>query len=123
MLPTLFGISVLVFCLTQILPGGPVDRYMQKMRFGGNSDTGASGSAELTDELREELNRLYGFDKPIYERYAHWVSGVVKLEFGDSYEYSEPVLDVIRGKFPVNLTFGLFSFFLVYLIINPLRSF
>lgn len=119
MIPTLFGISLLVFTLTQIVPGGPVERFMQQMRFGSSGDTG-SGKSEITEELREELNKLYGFDKPVHERYIKWMGDVLTLEFGESYEYGEPVLDVIKTKLPVSLTFGLFTFFAVYLISIPL---
>ena len=119
MIPTLFGISVLVFTLTQVVPGGPVERMLQQLRFGG-ADGGGNASAGVTDELVEELNKLYGFDKPIHERYLHWISNVVQLDFGESYEYHEPVIDVIKQKLPVSLTFGFFTFLLVYLISIPL---
>ena len=122
MIPTLFGISLLVFTLTQIVPGGPVERFMQQMRFGAAGDTGSS-QTEITDELREELNRLYGFDKPVHERYFKWMGDVLSLEFGESYEYGEPVLDVLKQKLPVSLTFGIFTFFAVYLISIPLGVF
>lgn len=119
MIPTLFGISLLVFTLTQVVPGGPVEQFMRQMRFGGGGDVGGA-SAEITEELRDELNRLYGFDKPIHERYISWAGNVLKLDFGESYEYGEPVIDVIASKLPVSLTFGLFTFLLVYLISIPL---
>lgn len=119
MIPTLFGISLLVFTLTQIVPGGPVETFMQQMRFGGSGDT-SSGQSQVTEELRQELNKLYGFDKPVHERYLTWFGNVLKLDFGDSYEYREPVIDVIKQKLPVSLTFGVFTFFAVYLISIPL---
>lgn len=122
MIPTLFGISLLVFTLTQIVPGGPVERFMQQMRFGASGDTG-SGKSAITEELREELNKLYGFDKPPHERYFKWMGDVLTLEFGESYEYGEPVLDVLKQKLPVSLTFGIFTFFSVYLISIPLGVF
>lgn len=119
MIPTLFGISLLVFILTQIVPGGPVERFMQQMRFGAAGDTGSTQS-EVTEELRAELNRLYGFDKPPHERYLKWMGDVLSLDFGESYEYGEPVIDVLKQKLPVSLTFGIFTFLAVYLISIPL---
>jgi microcin C transport system permease protein len=121
MLPTLFGISILVFTLTQVVPGGPVEQFMNRMRFGGGES--GKGAAQITDELREELNKLYGFDKPIHIRYFNWMGNVLKGNLGESYEYKEPVADVIVQKLPVSLTFGVFSFFLVYLISIPLGIF
>jgi len=121
MLPTLFGISILVFTLTQVVPGGPVEQFMNRMRFGGGE--AGKASAQVTDELRDELNKLYGFDKPIHIRYIRWLGNILKGDFGESYEYKEPVADVLIQKMPVSLTFGLFSFFLVYLISIPLGIF
>jgi microcin C transport system permease protein len=122
MIPTLIGISVLVFTLTQVVPGGPVEQFMNKLKFGGSGDTGRA-SAEITEELRAELNKLYGFDQPIHIRYFKWVGNLLKGNLGDSYEYKEPVSSVIMQKLPVSLTFGIFSFFLVYLISIPLGIF
>jgi len=122
MVPTLIGISIAVFTLTQVVPGGPVEQFMNKLQFGGSGDTGKS-SAEITDELRDELNKLYGFDRPIHIRYFKWVGNILQGNLGESYEYKEPVLDVIIQKLPVSLTFGIFSFFLVYLISIPLGIF
>lgn len=120
MVPTLLGISILVFGLTQIVPGGPVETMMQQLRFGGAGGDSGSSAGAVTEELKEELNRLYGFDKPIHERYLHWIGNVLRGDFGDSYEYGEPVLDVIIQKLPVSLTFGVFTFLAVYLISIPL---
>ena len=117
--PNTFGISLFVFILTQIVPGGPVERFMQQMRFGAAGDTGSTQS-EVTEELRAELNRLYGFDKPPHERYLKWMGDVLSLDFGESYEYGEPVIDVLKQKLPVSLTFGIFTFLAVYLISIPL---
>jgi len=122
MIPTLIGISVLVFTLTQVVPGGPVEQFMNKLKFGGSGDTGRA-SAEITEELRAELNKLYGFDQPVHIRYFKWVGNLLKGNLGDSYEYKEPVSSVIMQKLPVSLTFGIFSFFLVYLISIPLGIF
>ena len=42
MIPTLIGVSIIVFTLTQVLPGGPVESFIQHMRFGG---AGGAGNA------------------------------------------------------------------------------
>jgi microcin C transport system permease protein len=120
MIPTLLGISLIVFALTQIVPGGPVDQYMSKLKFGGGGGESGSATVAVSEELKQELNRLYGFDKPIHERYVKWMGDVVRFEFGQSYQYQEPVIDVIASKFPVSLTFGIFTLIAVYSISVPL---
>ena len=119
MIPTLLGISVIVFTLTQIIPGGPIESFIQQMRFGG-ADSAADASAEISEELIESLKAYYGYDKPAYQRYFIWMGNILRGDLGESYEYQEPVLDIIKSKMPVSLTFGIFSFILVYSISIPL---
>jgi microcin C transport system permease protein len=119
MIPTLLGISIIVFGVTQVVPGGPVENLIHQMKM-GSGDVGGDASIEITEELRHELNKLYGFDKPLHERYFRWIGNVLVGEFGESYEYKEPVIQVIVNCFPVSLTFGLWSFVLVYLLSVPL---
>ena len=119
MIPTLFGISVLVFALTQILPGGPVEQYITRVQM----SIGASGSSSthrITQEEIERVRAIYGYDKPAVTRYFHWIGNVLRLDFGDSYNYQEPVIDVILERMPISLFFGLTSFLLSYLVCIPL---
>ena len=53
-------------------------------------------------------------------RYFLWIKDIVTLKFGISYTYREPVIDVIIRHLPVSLSFGIWSFFLVYLLSIPL---
>lgn len=119
MMPTLIGITLVCFGITQIVPGGPVEKAIQALKFGGSSQN-ANANMQITEELREQLKKQYGFDKPIEVRYANWVKKVVKLDLGESYYFEEPVIDVIVNRFPVSLTFGIANFILVYLISIPL---
>ena len=117
-LPTLFGISLIVFLLIQILPGGPVETLMQQMRQSG-SESGGVGTV-INEELKEELKKQFGYDKPIVIRYFLWVKDVATFQFGTSYTYREPVIEVISRYLPVSLSFGIWSFILVYLLSIPL---
>lgn len=117
--PTLFGITLVSFALVQIVPGGPVEKALQQMRFGGSLQH-AQSSVEVTEELRTQLEKQFGFDKPVHERYLLWISSVIRADFGRSYYHERPVMEVIVERFPVSLTFGVFNFILVYLISIPL---
>jgi microcin C transport system permease protein len=116
--PTMLGITLVTFLLVQVVPGGPVEMALQRMKFGG----GEAGNAkvELTEDIKEQLQRQYGFDKPIHVRYVKWLGDLARLDFGDSYYYSVPVTSLIVERLPVSLTFGVFNFVLVYLISIPL---
>ena len=108
-------------------PGGPIEQRLQQIRFGGgdttsaNTSSGGRGATQgVSDEVMEALKKQYGFDKPLHERYFLWLKNIVTLNFGESFTYEEPVLDVITSKFPVSLQFGIISLFLSYLISIPL---
>lgn len=119
MIPTLIGVSVIVFSLTQVIPGGPIESMIRQIRFGG-TDGAASAETAVTEEFMENLKKMYGYDKPAYQRYFIWAGNILKGDLGESHEYQEPVIDVIISKLPVSLTFGFFSFLLVYSISIPL---
>ncbi|RLA64725.1 MAG: peptide ABC transporter permease [Epsilonproteobacteria bacterium] len=126
MIPTIFGITLVVFAIINLAPGSPVERKLQEMRFGGMGQTqmGMDGpgkdSSGISDEVLEALKKQYGFDKPVHIRYLIWLKNIFKFDFGESFTYEEPVTDVIISKFPVSLQFGVISLFLSYLICIPL---
>jgi microcin C transport system permease protein len=110
------------FLLINLAPGGPVEQKIQAIRFGGAMGRGASvrGDSSVNSEVIEALKKQYGFDKPIHIRYWIWLRNLSHLDFGTSFTYEEPAMDVIISKFPVSLSFGLTSIFLTYLICIPL---
>lgn len=125
-LPTLLGVTVVVFVIINMAPGGPIEQKLQQMRFGsgdggGDSSSKSRGATQgVSDEVLEALKKQYGFDKPLHVRYLLWLKNIATLNFGESFTYEEPVLDVITSKFPVSLQFGIISLFLSYLVSVPL---
>ena len=119
MAPTLFGISLVCFLLTQFVPGGPVEQMIVRLQHAA-SDKGRDASKVITPEEVENIKRYYGFDQPIHIRYLHWMGKVMRLDLGRSYTYAEPAWDVIKSKFPISLFFGLTSFILSYSVCIPL---
>ncbi|NQY67563.1 MAG: ABC transporter permease subunit [Flavobacteriales bacterium] len=117
--PTLFGITLVCFGLFQIVPGGPVEEYLVKVRQASVASGGDTSRALDTDEI-ENIKKYFGFDKPVHIRYLLWVKNVLTLDLGESYSHNEPVWDVIVSKFPISIFFGLTSFILSYLICIPL---
>ncbi len=74
--PTLLGISVLVFAITRLAPGGPLEQAMMQMRQvsqegGGGPNPGSD--QVLSEEQMDQMKRLYGFDKPHWEAYLIWL--------------------------------------------------
>lgn len=120
MIPTLLGITVLCFSITQLIPGGPVEELISRTRAAAAQSGGLDASRSLSPEQIEAIKVHFGFDKPVWKRYVLWLGQVVRLDLGESFTYGEPVWDVIKSRFPISLFFGLTSFFLSYLICIPL---
>ncbi len=123
MVPTLFGITIVSFIVINLAPGGPVEQKLQAMRFGGGMGGGAGashGGSGVSKEVLEALRKQYGFDKPLLVRYGLWLKNLSRMDFGTSFKYEEPVIDVILSKMPVSIQFGMVSLLLTYLVCIPL---
>lgn len=128
MIPTFFGITLVTFVLINLAPGSPIEQKLQAIRFGagaaggggGASSVGGRGDTAVNEEVIEALKKQYGFDKPIHIRYLIWLKNISRLDFGESFTYQEPVINVIKSKLPVSLTFGLFTLLLTYIVCIPL---
>lgn len=128
MIPTFFGITLVTFVLINLAPGSPIEQKLQAIRFGSGGGGGgaaaggvnARGDTAVNEEVIEALKKQYGFDKPLHERYFIWLKNLSRLDFGESFTYQEPVIDVIKSKFPVSLQFGIASLFLTYIVCIPL---
>lgn len=115
-IPTFIGITLITFLIINAAPGGPIEQKLQQIQFGG----GKGGKTEISQEVLDAMIKQYGFDKPVHERYFIWIKNITKMDFGESYSYQEPAIDVITSKFPVSLSFGIASLILTYLICIPL---
>ena len=73
--PTLLVITVIVFCITRIAPGGPLEQAMMEMQQvsleGGGGST--EGGLAMSEEQLQQMKELYGYDKPIFEAYVIWL--------------------------------------------------
>jgi len=112
LIPTLFGITLITFFIIQLAPGNPVERKLQL-------DQGIKAEA-ITQQIVEETKKLYGLDKPIYERYWIWVKQIATLDFGNSYKDHRPVINKIAERIPITLTLNIISIILIYLIAIPI---
>ena len=123
-IPTFIGITIAVFLVMNFVPGGPVERQILRYKEAvAQRGGGRVAETELPADALEEMRRYYGFDKPVYIRYASWLWKVLHLDLGRSYVYQDPVWDVIKSRFPVSIFLGLSGFFLSYLVCIPLGVF
>src|SRR5690606_2274193 len=101
---TLVLASMVVFAVLEIVPGDPARLML-----------GMNASAEQVDLLREQM----GLNAPVVMRYLNWAGGLLALDFGRSYTYSVPVLDLVAERAIVSLPLALIALFLATAIALP----
>ena len=111
MVLTLVAISVLVFAIIQLPPGDYLTSYIAEIQAQGEQVT-----ADKIAFLREE----YGLDKPLWQQYLVWVTGLVQGDLGYSFEYSQPVADVVGERMPLTLLLNVATVIFIYLVSFPI---
>ena len=101
---TLVLASIVVFAVLEVLPGDPARLML-----------GMNASAEQVEQVRTQM----GLNDPLLLRYLHWIGNLVVLDFGRSYTYSVPVIDLVRERVAVSLPLALIALALSTLIAIP----
>ena len=122
--PTLLGVTIIVFVITRLVPGGPLERAIMEaqqvsLSGGGGASVVGQGMA-ISDEQLQSLKEYYGFDKPVLKSYVQWLGKVATGDLGSSYRYNEPVWDVITERFPISLYYGIVTLIITYAVCIPL---
>jgi len=129
--PTILGALTLTFLVTQLVPGGPVDSALHRIDLESGTKAGAEGTAEsggfnytgrkgIDQGQVDQLRKQFGFDVPLGRRYLTLIGRFLRLDLGESYFRSEKVWTLIRSKFVVSMSLGMWTFLLTYLISLPL---
>ncbi|TIN15701.1 MAG: ABC transporter permease, partial [Mesorhizobium sp.] len=105
---TLVLASMVVFAVMEILPGDPARLML-----------GFNASADQVELLRNQM----GLNAPLVLRYLHWAGGLLSLDFGRSYTYSVPVIDLVGERVVVSLPLALIALALSTVIAIPVGVF
>ncbi len=129
------------FLIIQTAPGGPVERFLAQMNhvtkvsgevgnFSKNFSEGQNfnsdgalkyqGAQGVDEEIIKKIERLYGFDLPLGQRFFLMMKKFITFDFGESFYQDKKVTDLILDKLPVSISLGLWATLLVYLISIPL---
>ncbi len=122
-IPTFIGITLLVFCVTRMVPGGPIERMMTAAMMSESSTSsqhGNIGGSALSESQLAELKAYYGFDKPVLVSYVLWLKKVVVLDLGNSTRYSDPVWEIIKERLPISIFYGIATLIITYAVCIPL---
>jgi peptide/nickel transport system permease protein len=108
---TLIGISILVFIIIQLPPGDYLSTYMAEIQAMGE---------KVADEKIAFLREQYGLDKPLWQQYLVWVTGLLHGDLGYSFEYNQPVEDVIGDRLFLTLVLNFFTVVFIYVVSFPI---
>ena len=108
MIPVLFGVTIIVFALLQMIPGDPAAAIL-----------GAQARPESLAALRTEL----GLDRPLWEQYVRYVSNVARLDLGDSLKYKVSVSSLLVERLEVTLALIVYATVLMIALSLPLGVF
>ena len=103
--PTLFGVTLISFFLTYILPGNPAL---------------VKAGPLATPEYVAEVERQMGLDRPVWVQYGRYISGLFRGDLGESASTGRPVLEDFLQRLPATLELTLASLALAVLIGVPL---
>ncbi len=104
-IPTLFGVSVLVFYMIHLIPGDPAEMMLYPR-----------GTPEEVEQLRAEL----GLNNSLVVQYFDWLKNALVLDFGNSVSTGMPVMDEISGRLAATFELVLASIFIAIVAGIPL---
>ena len=107
MIPLIFGVVSIVFVILNILPGDVA------------ASIATQGDEEPDPAQIEAIRTALGLDRPLHEQYWDWLSGAVRLDFGDSMVTGQSVMDDVVRRLPVTLQLGIMSLIIAWAIALP----
>jgi peptide/nickel transport system permease protein len=107
MIPTLFGVALLVFVLLRIAPGDIVE-----LKYAG------SGTFAPKEAIERERVQL-GLDKPVWQQFLNWSWGIVRMDFGLSMWTGRPIAEEIRIRLELSLQLAIMATLVAILIALP----
>lgn len=111
MIPTLIAISIMVFVIIQLPPGDYLESYIAELQAQGES---------VDENKIAFLRSHYGLDKPWWQQYWHWATGMLQGDFGYSFEYNLPVNEVIGDRLGLTILISIVTILFTWAIAFPI---
>ncbi len=110
-LVTLLAVSIVVFAVIDLPPGDFASSKIAQLQAMGQT---------VDPEMIYTLREMYGLDKPLYERYAYWVGGLLTGDMGISLTNNQPVWDTIEPRIWPTVTLAVAVFLFQFLVAIPI---
>jgi peptide/nickel transport system permease protein len=111
MIPTLIAISVVIFTIINLPPGDYFSTYIAELQSSGE----AADLAKI-----HFLQVQYGFDRPLWEQYLYWVTGLLQGDMGYSFAYNLPVSDVVGDRLLMTFLVSFTTIIFTYVVAFPI---
>jgi len=112
LIPTLLFASLIVFVTVRLIPGSVIDLMLSQ------NDISAGKAS------REQLISALGLDKPMWEQYGRWVSGILLHgDFGHSLWQNTPVAELLAARLPVTFQLGFMALLVALLVAIPIGAY
>jgi peptide/nickel transport system permease protein len=109
MIPTLFGVAVLIFILLRVVPGDVVEaRFLTQ------------GSQFQSQDLMDIERKKLGLDQPMWKQFTTWMGGIARFDFGLSMWTGSPITEEIKLRFALSLQLALMASTIATLLAIPL---
>jgi peptide/nickel transport system permease protein len=110
-IPFLFTVSLIAFALIQAPPGDYITTFAATL----------SASGDVIDQERlTALRERYGLDQPFLVQYWRWISGVLVGDFGISFEWQQPVSNLIWERMALSVTLALSTLLFTWAVAFPI---
>jgi len=107
LVPTLLGISIIVFLVLRLIPGDTISAMI-------------GTQYKLTEVQAAALREYYGLDKPLHEQYIRWLLAALRGDLGFSVRSGQPVLNEILGRFPLTLELAILAVLIALIVGMPI---
>ena len=104
-------VSVVTFIVIQLPPGDYLSTYISRLEQVGE---------DLSDQQVEQLRQQYGLDLPLYARYFRWIEQVIQGNFGFSFDWQQPVRDIIGERLVLTFSIAILSAIFTYSVAIPI---
>jgi peptide/nickel transport system permease protein len=98
-IPTLLSVATVIFILLRIVPGDAAIAIL----------AGEGGDGSFTEAELRDLQKRLGLDRPIIIQYLDWLKRTLTLDFGNSLQTSEPIMQEFKQRFPLTLELALLT--------------
>jgi peptide/nickel transport system permease protein len=111
MIPFIILVSITVFGLIKLTPGDFVSNYAAALAAAGET---------VDDAMLDAMRTRYGLDQPLIVQYWDWISGVVQGDFGYSFQWQQPVVNLIGERMGLTLVLSLSTLLFTWAVALPI---